>query len=126
PGAVRTVRHLEPRDAESLDPPRVPHVVAGCEGRLLVECQLGEKAGEVDQTAAFSRIWMAQAEPRPITCVRPTLAPSTWRAPASPRRWVVTSKRLATPVAPSGWPFEMSPPETLTGIFPSRRGPPES
>ena len=36
-------------------------------------------------------------------------------SPAAPRRCVVTSKMLATPVAPSGWPFERSPPETFTG-----------
>ena len=31
---------------------------------------------------------MPHALPRPITCVSPSLAPSTWRSPASPRRWV--------------------------------------
>ena len=39
----------------------------------------------------FSSTWMAQAEPMPTTWVRPMRAPSTWRAPASPRRWVVIS-----------------------------------
>ncbi len=43
------------------------------------------------QAAARSRMWTAQAEPRPITWVRPTRAPSICRSPASPRRWVATS-----------------------------------
>ena len=41
--------------------------------------------------AAFSRMWIAQALPRPITWVMPNFAPWTWRLPASPRRWVDTS-----------------------------------
>ena len=41
--------------------------------------------------AARSSTCTAHAEPSPMTCVRPTLAPSTWRSPASPRRWVATS-----------------------------------
>ena len=75
------------------------------------------------RAAERSSTWTTQAEPRPMTWVRPTLAPSIWRSPASPRRWVVTSNRLATPVAPSGWPLESRPPDTLTGISPSRHGP---
>ncbi len=43
------------------------------------------------QEAAVSRTCTAQAEPRPMTWVRPTWAPSIWRSPASPRRWVATS-----------------------------------
>ena len=31
---------------------------------------------------------MPQAQPRPITCARPTFASGTWRSPASPRRCV--------------------------------------
>ena len=41
--------------------------------------------------AARSRMWMAQTDPSPMTWVRPTFAPSIWRSPASPRRWVTTS-----------------------------------
>lgn len=37
---------------------------------------------------------------------------------------VTTSNRLATPVAPIGWPLESSPPEALSGVLPSRHGPP--
>ena len=42
-------------------------------------------------------MWTPQAEPRPITWARPTLAPSIWRSPASPRRWWHTSQMLAMP-----------------------------
>jgi hypothetical protein len=38
------------------------------------------------QAADFSRMWTPQAEPRPMTWARPTVAPSIWRSPASPRR----------------------------------------
>jgi hypothetical protein len=47
-------------------------------------------------------MWTPQAEPRPITWARPTLAPSIWRSPASPRRWWQTSQMLAMPVAEIG------------------------
>ena len=43
------------------------------------------------QRLFFSRMLIVQAEPRPMTWARPTLAPSTCRAPASPRRWQATS-----------------------------------
>ena len=43
------------------------------------------------QEAARSSTCTAQAEPRPMTWVSPTRAPSIWRSPASPRRWVATS-----------------------------------
>ena len=42
--------------------------------------------GIVEAQAAFSRMCTPHAEPRPITWARPTLAPFTWRSPASPRR----------------------------------------
>lgn len=35
----------------------------------------------------FSSTWMPHADPSPMTWARPTLAPSIWRSPASPRRW---------------------------------------
>ena len=41
--------------------------------------------------ATFSRMWIAQALPRPITWVMPRRAFSTWRLPASPRRCVAIS-----------------------------------
>ena len=78
----------------------------------------------VDQ-AAFSRMWIPQADPSPMTWVSPTLAPAIWRSPASPRRWVATSHTLAIPVAAMGWPLDSSPPETLTGVVPSRQVAPE-
>src|SRR5436305_891492 len=78
------------------------------------------------QTAAFSRMWTPQAEPRPITWARPTLALSIWRSPASPRRWWQTSQMLAMPVAAIGWPFDSRPPDTLTGVVPSRQEAPDS
>src|SRR3990172_3731317 len=51
-------------------------------------------------------MWIVQAEPRPITCARPTFAPCTCRAPACSRRCQTTSTMFATPVAPSGGPFD--------------------
>ena len=33
---------------------------------------------------------------------------------------------LAMPVAEIGWPFDCSPPDTLTGVDPSRHGAPDS
>jgi len=39
----------------------------------------------------FSRIWIPQAVPRPITWVMPILAPSTCLLPASPLKWVQIS-----------------------------------
>src|SRR5690606_26439816 len=90
---------------------------------------LGRLAGDLqrlDQAATFSRMCTPQAEPRPITWARPTLAPSIWRSPASPRRWVAISQTLAMPVAAMGWPFDCSPPDTLTGRRPSRHVAPDS
>ena len=60
-----------------------------------------------------------------MTWARPTVAPSIWRSPASPRRWWQTSQTLAMPVAEIGWPFDCSPPDTFTGVEPSRHGAPE-
>ena len=57
-----------------------------------------------------------------MTWARPTLAPSIWRSPASPRRWWQTSQMLAMPVAAIGWPFDSRPPDTFTGVVPSRHG----
>ena len=53
------------------------------------------------------------------------VAPSIWRSPASPRRWWQTSQMFAMPVAAIGWPFDSRPPETLTGVVPSRHVAPE-
>ena len=61
-----------------------------------------------------------------MTWARPTLAPSIWRSPASPRRWWQTSQMLAMPVAAMGWPFDSRPPDTLTGVLPVRQVAPDS
>src|SRR6267154_2734183 len=63
------------------------------------------------------RMWIVQAEPRPITWAWPALALGTRRSLAR-SSWVrchTTSQMFATPVAPSGWPLESRPPDTLTG-----------
>ena len=44
---------------------------------------------------------------------------------ASPRRCWQTSQMLAMPVAAIGWPFDCRPPDTLTGVVPSRHVAPE-
>ena len=54
------------------------------------------------QAADFSKMCTPHAEPSPMTWARPTLAPSIWRSPASPRRCVATSQMLAIPVAAIG------------------------
>lgn len=63
-----------------------------------------------------------QAEPRPITWARPTLASAIWRSPPSWRRCWHASQMLAIPAAEIGCPFDCRPPETLTGFDPSRHG----
>ena len=54
------------------------------------------------------------APPRPMLCCSATFAPSTCRASASPRSCQVSSAHCARPVAPSGWPLEIRPPDGLT------------
>src|SRR5580704_1701147 len=81
--------------------------------------------GRPPQAADFSKMWTPHADPRPMTWARPTFAPSIWRSPPSPRRCWATSQMLAMPVAAIGWPLDSSPPETLTGVDPSRHVAPE-
>ena len=89
----------------------------------VAHCEPGYPArGRSLYAAAFSRMWMPQDEPRPMTWAMPTLAPSIWRSPASPRSCVVISNTPAAPVMPIGWPFDSRPPDTLTGMVPSRHG----
>ena len=109
PAAGGQVDRLDQRHAEDVrvevDRPR--HVPAH-EGQVVdppVLERLGH-AGLAGYAADFSRMWTPQAEPRPMTWARPTLAPSIWRSPASPRRWWQTSQMLAMPVAAIGWPFD--------------------
>ena len=40
-------------------------------------------------------------------------------------RWWQTSQMLAMPVAAIGWPLDSSPPDTFTGVVPSRQVAPE-
>lgn len=47
------------------------------------------------------------------------LAPSTWQAPAWPVTWAWASSIMRTPVAPTGWPRPIRPPEGLMGNLPS-------
>ena len=61
-----------------------------------------------------------------MTCASPTRAFSIWRSPASPRRWWQISQMFAMPVAAIGWPFDSRPPDTLTGVLPSRHVAPDS
>ena len=56
--------------------------------------------------------------PKPRLCCSPTLAPLTWRGPHSPRNCQFNSAHCATPVAPSGWPFEIRPPEGFMTYLP--------
>lgn len=46
--------------------------------------------------------------------LRPTRASGTCLGPASPLSCQVSSAAWAIPVAPSGWPLEISPPDGLT------------
>ena len=53
-------------------------------------------------------------------------APATWREPASPRSCMTSSWIWPSPVAPTGWPFDSSPPDGLTGMRPPMRVSPRS
>src|SRR4029077_3782143 len=51
----------------------------------------------------------------------PTLALLSCRPPgAVPESCMAVITCMLTPVAPTGWPLALSPPETLTGSLPSR------
>ena len=67
----------------------------------------------------------------PMLWVIPISAPSTCLFPASPLNCHTISAAWAIPVAPSGWPLALRPPDGFTGIFPpfsvipsSTEGPP--
>jgi len=55
-----------------------------------------------------------------MTWARPTVAPSIWRSPAS-RAGGRHLPDVGVPVAAIGWPFDSRPPDTLTGVEPSRQ-----
>jgi hypothetical protein len=54
----------------------------------------------------------------PVLWRRAILAPFTCRGPAWPRSYNVSSVIIAPPVAPIGWPREISPPSVLIGMGP--------
>src|SRR5439155_8897013 len=59
-----------------------------------------------------------QAPPSPTLCCSPSRAPSTCRFSAFPVSCHTSSAHCASPVAPSGWPFDRSPPEGFTTHLP--------
>lgn len=95
PGDVAGVDDpIDARSGEDLDDAGdVPPVVVGIADDTDPQGTAGARPGSFDvpEAQTFSRTWIAQALPRPITWVRPSRAPSTWRLPASPRRCVATS-----------------------------------
>src|SRR5205823_14843292 len=58
------------------------------------------------------------APPRPTLCWSATRAPSTWRFSAVPFSCQTSSAHCASPVAPSGWPFDRRPPDGFTTHLP--------
>src|SRR2546427_739364 len=58
------------------------------------------------------------APPSPRLCCNASSASATCRLAASPRSCHTSSAHCASPVAPSGWPFEISPPEGFTTHLP--------
>src|SRR3954454_12175286 len=58
--------------------------------------------------------------PLPTVWPRAMRAPSTWRSPASPRSWRVSSTTWPRADAPRGSPFDSRPPLTFTGRRPPR------
>ena len=64
------------------------------------------------------RITTPAFAPRPTVCDSAVRAPSTWRAPHSPRSWRTSSTTWPSADAPSGSPLESRPPLGLTGRRP--------
>ena len=60
--------------------------------------------------------------PRPMVWARATRAPGTWRGPAVPRSWPTSSTTWPRAEAPSGSPFDSSPPERFTDLAPTAVG----
>src|SRR5262249_40625577 len=76
-------------------------------------------AGTNDQARSGLRYMVTTAAPpSPRVCCRATLASFTWRFSAWPRSCQLSSAHCARPVAPSGWPFEMRPPDGFTTHLP--------
>src|SRR5690606_39458911 len=66
----------------------------------------------------FPYIVTSAAPPIPRLCCNPRSAPSTCRSSAMPRSCQFNSAHCARPVAPSGCPFEIRPPDGFTTHFP--------
>src|SRR6266478_4524035 len=68
---------------------------------------------------AAPRMVMTLVAPEPPRfCASPIVFRLTCRSPASPRICWTTSQICPTPVAPTGWPFDFSPPLVLIGNSP--------
>src|SRR6476646_11024545 len=73
------------------------------------------------RTAALTylvRMTTAALAPRPTVWASATRAPSIWRGPAVPRSCWVSSTTWPSADAPSGSPFDSSPPDGFTGSVP--------
>src|SRR5262249_60588971 len=80
----------------------------------------GRRRGETTQEVRSGLRYMVTtaAPPRPRLCCSATFAPSTWRFSARPRSCQLSSAHCARPVAPSGCPLEMRPPDGFTTHVP--------
>src|ERR1051325_2384526 len=77
--------------------------------------------------SSLASTWTKQYWPIPPTLwVSPTSARGTCRSPASPRSCFTISHVIDTPVAPTGGPFALSPPSTLTRTPPPPPRPPRA
>src|SRR6185295_4192594 len=100
-------------------PPRVTGASAIGASRQSPEKGIGNLGGCSDRladqaTSALRYIVTTAAPPRPRLCWSATFAPGTCRLSATPRSCQLSSAHCASPVAPSGWPFEISPPDGFT------------
>jgi hypothetical protein len=120
-------RHHEPRQQVVLHEEADRHECAGGDRARHDQSTrfLRRSLDGARRVADFSRMWTPHAEPSPITWARPTFAPSIWRGPPSSRRCWQISQTLAMPVAEMGCPFDCRPPDTFTGVDPSRHVAPE-
>src|SRR5206468_9302694 len=68
-----------------------------------------------------ARIVTTQLAPEPPRfSASPSECLASCRSPASPRICCTTSQICPTPVAPTGWPLDSSPPLLFMGLAPSR------
>ena len=81
----------------------------------------------VSQVGRYWTSTVTQAlAPRPMTWASATWAPSTWRTPAVPRSCRTSSTTWPSAEAPSGSPFDSSPPDGLMGSRPPIRASPRA